>query len=790
MMDETISDIQLPESVNAMLREGDDSAALTAKQMDELGKAIADKRKRYVDGRKISGIENIWTRAEDNMACIDETTPANSTMRPRFTKSMTLSGPLMANDTKADRESMKSTAFERLTARYVAAGSAKLCEIILAPGVKSFSLSETPVPDLVKAKEDLQQIVVNGVPLERDPTPEELGPPNPADPLAPAPANPAQPPSSMPGVPLTPKDLADEAIKTAHSKATNAETLIYDWMVEGKYTSHMRKVMWDCPRLGSGVLKGPFPELRKSRVVTKVEDPKTKKTILALEFKEELKPGFKKVSPWDFYPDPDCGEDIKKGDGCYERDFLSEAQLRNLIGTPGYIKSALLQCIKEGPIETESDKSDRPQPALAPTDKPTKFTIWHYYGHITKDEAECLNRSIELPSNSPVRLEEREGLPIQLTMVNDRVVCCFMNPLEKSGSIPYRVIPWEPREGSCWGVGVAEELFMPQEMVNAATRGMINNAGVSAGSQIVKMRGVVDPVDNNPNTIYGDKQWEVNPDSAGMDPDVSKAFQVFTIPNCTPQMLSIIQHSYLVGENSTNIPLISQGHSGKTTPDTFGAAQLQDNNANQLLRDVAARVDEYGTKPLVDDLYEWLMLDDNVSDDCKGDFQIKAEGSVALVEQAIKDQFIAQEYPMVKDPAFGINPKKWYAQLRRSKRLNPDDVQYTKEEQDKLAQVPPPKDPRVQVAEIKAQADGQALTQELQLRERIALLEYSIKQNISLTDAKTQLTDTAMKLRVQRELSAVDTAMDLHKHRNPSAEALTPPTEPAGRAPNGESFAR
>ena len=45
-------------------------------------------------------------------------------------------------------------------------------------------------------------------------------------------------------------------------------------------------------------------------------------------------------------------------------------------------------------------------------------------------------------------------------------------------------------------------------------------------------------------------------------------------------------------EESTSIPLITQGQTGPTTPDTFGAAQLQNNNANQLLRSVGYAVDE------------------------------------------------------------------------------------------------------------------------------------------------------------------------------------------------------
>ena len=45
----------------------------------------------------------------------------------------------------------------------------------------------------------------------------------------------------------------------------------------------------------------------------------------------------------------------------------------------------------------------------------------------------------------------------------------------------------------------------------------------------------------------------------------------------------------------------------------------------------------------------------------KGEYQIDAHGSAALVERAIQDQSIAQMAAMALNPAYGIDPKKWAA---------------------------------------------------------------------------------------------------------------------------------
>ena len=123
---------------------------------------------------------------------------------------------------------------------------------------------------------------------------------------------------------------------------------------------------------------------------------------------------------------------------------------------------------------------------------------------------------------------------------------------------------------------------------------------------------------------------------------MNRAFQLYEIPNVTDQMLKILETGERLGEEATSIPLITQGQSGVTTPDTFGAAQLQNNNANQLLRSIGYAFDDNITEPQVRQYYEWLLLDPDVPDEEKGEFTINAHGSIALVERAIQDQTLWQ----------------------------------------------------------------------------------------------------------------------------------------------------
>lgn len=813
MLDSTI---ELPDSVKAALAQMDGGEPAgpqlddaTMQTIKDIAKAVVARRDKYVRHRAASGIEGIWQKCEDNYAGIDEQTgPTDGVYRSRWTKGATVDSSLRGERTP--KSNGKSRAYERLTTRYVNAAEAKIIQMSIAGNKELFAIEPTPVPDLIKMKEDLTQIVQNGIPLERDPKPEELAPPNPADPLIAPPVDPANPPSGMPGVPVTPKDLADEAMQEAVKKAKEAEKIIADWLVEAKFVKQLRKMFQYASKLGVGIIYGPFPEMRKTKVVTNLEDG-----TMALEIKSEMKPGIMVIPPWDFFPDGECGDDIQSGDGCFHRDHISEHALEKLKDMKGYFGDEIEQVIEEGPkksnIGGQRDEVKR---------KDDRYERWHFTGWLTREEIKAVNAYMRLDSEQDKHthlIPEKDEVSVSITLVNDSVIRCAINALETSGEYPYHVLRWTPREGSWDGVGVSEQLFLAQEMIVAGTRALLNNAGVSSGSQIVVLDELIQAADLNDQFIYADKLWKAKV-GAAID-DIRKAFAIFNIPNFTEQLLLIIEHAYKVAENSCNIPLVSQGLSGRTTPETLGQTELQNNNANQLLLNVADEADESIMQSLIQQLYEWIMLsDDPTHDAAKGDYHVVCRGFRSLMERSLKTQFLLQQGQIVKDPAFGANPKNWYKQVLISQHFNPADILYTEEEQQKMASIPPPADPRIEVAKINAEVKTQATQAdmdrdriyeqtenqkvqiaheatmaELQLKREIAnltyqtkLTEFAMKKEISAEQAKKDLATTAMELNVTKQLSLHDAAVDGRRDRQPPPS--TPVIEPDGKAKPGRSF--
>jgi len=844
---------ELPDDVAQLIAP---HVAEDAATLDAISISIAQRRDEAKAARSSSGIETTWKESEDSYIGIDDVNRGEFS-DARWAKPMSMDGPVTTGRTRT-KATHKSTAFVRLTARYVDAGAAKLGEILLPVDDKAFSFSEMPLPELIKAKEDLSQVVHDGmgnIPLTRALKPGETPPPAPAPatpPMAasPQPTSPVPPaaavtgaaggtvaaapvggvvpaagavgPTPPPQVPLTVKDLAEERIEIERKKAKEAEKRIYNWMIGCQHPAEMRKVIFDSARIGVGVLKGPFPKSEKGIAVTHGDGG------VVIEIKEDIRPATKWVDPWNIFPDPACGENIHNGDYIFERDTLSERQVRDLKEIPGYIGTQIDKVLVEGAerAEAETNKSDSEKDA---NKNKGRYEIWYYYGSLKSEEMNSLDLAAfgKGKTNEQLAAGKKQVYAI-VTLINQTVVRATINPLD-SGKFPYHSVPWQRRSGHWAGIGVSEQIKTPQKTLNAAFRAMLNNAGKAAGAQYVIDQSAIKPADGSW-TIVPDKIWYKTGDSPGSD--VRQAFMAIDAVNCTEPLLKILDLADKLAEDATSIPLITQGQSGATTPDTFGAAQLQNNNANQLLRTIGYAFDDYITEPVVRQFYEWLLLDPDVPDEEKGEFKINAHGSVALVERAIQDQTIAQMGTMATNPIYGIDPKKWTKMFLKSKRLNPEDLQYTEEQQAKIDAAPPPQAPAVQAASIaadaalkqavmKQQGDAQSIASEekieqaaqtlegqkvqvkatvdlheLQMRHQLAMLDHANKMGMSINDVKSELARTAMTLNTQKQLNASDNATDLAKHRHSSQQPpkTLPNAKPLAKAPgrsgNNRGFAQ
>lgn len=583
------------------------------------------------------------------------------------------------------------------------------------------------------------------------------------------------------------KDVVAELMETAKQQAEKAQTRIDDWLQECQYHAEVRLVIESAARTGTGILKGPVPQIFKRRAVTKTMDG------IGLMLTEAINPVSKWVDLWDFFPDPSCGDNIHNGKYVFERQYMTARKLGDLVGLDGYIAEAIEECLEEGPMSRISGTTSK-QDGREKSDK-DQFEVWYYHGYLDSEELGAAG----------CECEEGKQIPAILTLVNGRIIKAAVSPLD-SGEFPYDVMVWQRRVGHWAGIGVARQMRTCQRGVNAAARNMMDNAGRSSRPYTVLRKGVVEP---------GPDQWTFYAnEEAG---DVSQFMTFFVMPSLQQELSNILQLFIKFAEDVTGLPMLIQGQTG-SAPDTVGGMTMLNNNATSVLRRIARTFDDRVTEPHISRYYEWLLMYGE-NDDEKGDYTIDARGSSALIERDQQNQAMLGLVQLSTNPAFGLDPGKVMQEALKAQRLDPKRLELDEERKAQMqqaAQQQPP-NPQVQVAQIReqgatqrAQMQAEARNQELQagmqktqmelqaeaaerekdrmLEQWVAQVEAQLKsaelageQSMSVANIKQLLAREAMKLRTTKELAYA---------KAPASAMPRPPIEPPGRAPNGMSYQR
>ena len=748
---------------------------------EKLGQVLVKRRDAAVKFRAASGIERQW--AEDQAYYEGE----EDSSRSMYYKGLTLNSPLIA---KPSGGNFKSKVFLNITRPYVETAASKVIEVLSPIDDRAFSVEPSPIPFAL----------LNGQVIEGQALPPEQPQQPPQAPQAQAPQM-----INASGQPATQAEVQQEdenerLIAIVRKAALGAQNWIDDALAESGYNSELRKLVDDAARLGTGVMRGPIPTVRRSRKSTEDGD------IVV----EEIVPQSKCIPVWNCYPDPACGDDIHSGQFFIERDTMVEKCVRDLQSPAlGYLPDAIEKVLEEGPKRNATLVQ-----AMAPYESHEKdaqrFDVWFYTGVLSVEDVTAMGCDCG---------DIEGGVSATVTMINDTPVKAHLTPLD-DGNFPYDFMCWQRTAGSPWGIGIARQIRACQAILNATVRSMMENAGLSSGPQIILSRGSIIPA-NSQWEITPRKVWVLKPDAD--IPDVTKAFNAVQIPSIQAELLQAVDFILKMAENVTGLPILLQGQQGPNgVPETVGGMQILVSNASGLLRRMARIFDDSITKPHVTRYYEWMMTfgeDDSI----KGDFQIVPRGSSALVAKDVRATFLAQAVPaMLANPAFGIDPARYFREVAKLNGLNAEDIQFTKAELATIMSQPPQPDPRVEAAQVAAEAriesnkiaartdlariekdrdrdqiyveaeamrtqvTSNAKIAEMHLRRELLMLELAQRDKLSLDTIKAQLAVKGGEMDLQRELAIMGRVNPAEHIKNlGNAKTDMPVIEPPGRAPEG-----
>lgn len=518
---------------------------------------------------------------------------------------------------------------------------------------------------------------------------------------------------------------ADALQQQAKAAAKAMERVMDDQLTEADYSTHAKQAIHDAVLYGTGILKGP------------VLKSKTRKAWASqlgggqvLEIKRSVSPVVEAISPWNFFPDMSAAT-LDEAEFIFERRYISKKSLRQLAQRPGYRADAIRDTLKEEPRRTarfdahRQELRDITQAGTGTTFDETAYEWWEYHGPIDKADAEVLG--IDIPDDPLL------GLEVIIEFVGERVIRAELHPLDTQDTI-YSAFVLEKDEASIFGYGIPHILQASQTVVNTAWRMMLDNSALAVGPQIVVNHSLVKPADGS-YSLSARKVWLMD----DLSRSVNEAFAAFNADSHQPELMGILETARQLVEIESNIPDLMQGELGNSPQQTASGLSMAMNAANTVLRTLIKRWDDYITKPLLRRFYDFNM---QYADDesVKGDFEVNARGSSALMVKETQSQALMQLLQLAQSPALAPLTK-FPALLRKAVetlRLSPDELVKTDEEiatevqqQQNMPSAPDPqaqaKAAQVQAMQEQTAVDAQLQREEMATRERMKAAELAEK---------------------------------------------------------------
>lgn len=775
-------------------------AELRAERLNAFGMSLAGSRSEAIGDRQVSGIEEIWREDQEFYEGVDDLNRGDErTLR-------TDKPPQGGGSGLTKSKKQQSRVFPNITGPFVDAASAHISDILLPTEHRPWSFEPTPIPEIDELAE---QFGAENPELAGD-MQDESSLADVEDP-AEAPqramsealddANQDQAEGTTPEQAFRQKEIAKAAAEATQNR-------VWDWHIECQFNAEVRKVIEDASRLGTGVLKGPVPveePIIGWRPEHNEQDELDRDFVVdgGIRLETRTKPTSRRIDPRNLFPAPGCGDDIQNGDYIWERDFMTTRQLRRLMLDDTYIPDQIVECLKEGPMRAVAEVEE-PSSVTGDNVKAGKFEVWIRHGTAEREDLEAAGCDCEdIP-------EEQLFIDCMIVMVNNRVIKASLPTTDYTG-FPYDVFCWRKRAHYWAGIGVGRQIRTAQKIVVGATRAMMNNAGLAGGPMIVFKQGVVRPADGVAG-IAPRKVFYIKKDDQTIA-DATKAIGAIKVDIMVNEMMAIINYGLQMAEDNSGFPMLIQGQMGKA-PDRVGVVNVLDKNTNAIKRRLARNFSDDVMTPHLRRYYVYHLM--YGPDNEKGDLRVNVKGYASLVERDIQNQELGQMYAIAQNPLFGIDPKKWVDEYLKSRHLDPESLKFDDEEWEQMVsnwaamQEAAAQDWRVEVAKINQQGRLQGIQMKGEYDGAMFLNEHQAKAAENELDRQLDIYKTVLKghideMRLQgmsvenekklkqdlaKKVMEINATWDLAKLQAPANMLPTPPVEPPGRAPAGQSFAR
>lgn len=558
-------------------------------------------------------------------------------------------------------------------------------------------------------------------------------------------------------------------------RADLMEKEIENHLIESKYGMEMRKAMADRVILGTGVIKGPKNAGKQKKIYVK-QMTSDNKPIRVPQYVAEKVPCLYRVNLWFWFPDETATE-ISQAEDSIEVHPMTKTDLIELAKHPGFFADQIEPCLDEEPRQyTNSPFNDPAYLTQGINTLKNKYLVLEYHGPLKKDDLKLMG--LDDLSDSP--LDEIYG---EVWVCNNRIIRIDLEDIEGCYHIPYKVCVWEPDPATVFGFGIPMLTRDQQRVVNEAYKMILDNAGVSAGPQVIVDTTLIKPADGG----MACTPWKVWY-STEFGADTSKAITFFTPPNSFEGLSQLLSMAREFADDESSINTLIGG--GINTPQAAdgGATGLMimNQNATAPLFFKAEEWDDKITYPVIQDMYDWEMQY-NPKDEIKGNFEVDVRTSTSYLRGLVEQQKLQQ---LFQEIAQGSPLGEWVnmdvlmeARLA-SMKLPYEGIVKSPQEvmQARANRPPPPPDPnmlkaqadmmKVQVDQQRLQLDQQKMGIDAQDRARQAQMQYEAQIRTDMTrDREAQATTMKAYLDFQTAMATL-AAQDKQNQQRITADLM------------------
>jgi hypothetical protein len=424
------------------------------------------------------------------------------------------------------------------------------------------------------------------------------------------------------------------ARRNAMMQADSASDKIDDILKGGLFYQAFGEFLQDLPLFPYAVLKGPVV-----RMVPRL-------TWVQGQPSMQLRPTmfWERVNPFDIYWTP--GASNLQDAAVIERKRYSRADLNDLLGVPGYSEQAVRGALEDygrglrewldSPDPEQAINEGREDPAL---NRSQYIEGIEYHGNVQGEVLldEGVDRKL-VPDPS-------RDYMIQSWVVGRHTFKTIINPSPRQRH-SYFMTSFEKVPGTVAGHALPDILEDTQEIANAAFRALVNNLSISSGPQVVINDEMVSPTESG-DELYPWKRWHVQGDPMGNQREPITFFQ----PQSNVQeLLGVISAMDSRADEQSAIPryLTGESLSGGAGRTASGLSMLM-SNAAKVLQTVAANIDTDVLEPLLNALYDLIMLTDTTGL-LTGEEDIRVLGSSVAQQREVEHQKQLQFLQITANP--------------------------------------------------------------------------------------------------------------------------------------------